>query len=32
MAKVAGVDVLVKIEDSTTPGTYVTLGGQPGQL
>ncbi|MFA4885449.1 MAG: phage major tail protein, TP901-1 family [Desulfotomaculaceae bacterium] len=30
MAKVAGVDVLVKIEDSATPGTYVTLGGQSG--
>jgi TP901-1 family phage major tail protein len=30
MAKVAGVDVLVKVEDAATPGTYITLGGQSG--
>ena len=30
MAKVAGVDVLVKLEDTSTPGTFVTLGGQSG--
>lgn len=30
MAKIAGVDVLVKIEDPTTPGTFITLGGQSG--
>lgn len=30
MAKIAGVDVLVKVEDSGSPGSYLTLGGQKG--
>jgi TP901-1 family phage major tail protein len=30
MSKVAGVDVLLKVEDSSVPGTFIVVGGQTG--
>lgn len=30
MPKIKGVDVLIKVEDSAMPGTYVAVGGQRG--